>query len=43
MGPIFFHLTTRTIADEVLNLQMSSADAVEQLVAASLAGLAPDR
>jgi AcrR family transcriptional regulator len=43
VGPIFFHLLTRPVVDEVDALGIDPAAAVEQLAAASLDGLAVRR
>jgi hypothetical protein len=39
IGPIFFHLMTRPVIDEVIALPMDPALAVDDLVAVALAGL----
>lgn len=39
VGPIFFHLMTRPILERIIGLPMDPETAVDQLVAASLAGL----
>ena len=41
LGPIFFHLMTKPFVDEVIGLQVATAEAVENLVAVAIAGLAP--
>jgi AcrR family transcriptional regulator len=41
VGPIFFHLMTRPVIDDLAGLPMDVAAAVDELVAASLAGLTP--
>jgi AcrR family transcriptional regulator len=41
VGPIFFHLMTRPVLDELVGLPMDVPSAVDQLVAVSLAGLRP--
>jgi len=41
VGPIFFHLMTRPIVDRVVPLDVDPEDAVDDLVAAALAGLRP--
>jgi AcrR family transcriptional regulator len=41
IGPIFFHLLTRPLADEIVGLPMDASDAVDALVAAALGGLQP--
>jgi AcrR family transcriptional regulator len=41
IGPVIFHLLTRPAADRLVPLPMSPADAVDELVAASLEGLRP--
>src|SRR4029077_16399698 len=41
IGPIFFHLMTRPIADEIMGLQIDIGAAVDSLVATSLEGLTP--
>ena len=41
IGPIFFHLMTRPVVDEVAPLPMDSTGAVDELVATCLAGLMP--
>ena len=40
VGPIFFHLMTRPVVDRVVSLPMDHEAAVDELVAAGLAGLA---
>lgn len=39
IGPIFFHLMTRPVVERIIGLPMDPEAAVDQLVAASLAGL----
>ncbi len=39
VGPIYFHLMTRSLAEDLFGLSMSVDDAVDDLVAASQAGL----
>jgi AcrR family transcriptional regulator len=41
LGPIAFHLLTRQIAERVIGLDMPLEDAVEELTAAVLEGIAP--
>lgn len=41
VGPIFFHLMTRPTIDRIIGLPMDPEAAVDDLVAAALAGLAP--
>jgi len=41
IGPIFFHLMTRPLAEDVFGLPMDTGSAVEDLVAVTLAGLKP--
>jgi AcrR family transcriptional regulator len=41
IGPIFFHLMTRPLADEIIGLPMDATAAVEDLVAVTVAGLRP--
>jgi AcrR family transcriptional regulator len=41
IGPIFFHLMTRPTMERVVGLPMDPKDAVEELVATALEGLAP--
>ena len=41
IGPIFFHLMTRPLADEIVGLPMDVGAAVDDLVAVTLAGLTP--
>jgi AcrR family transcriptional regulator len=41
IGPIFFHLMTRPLADEVVGLPMDAGAAVDDLVAVTLKGLRP--
>jgi AcrR family transcriptional regulator len=41
VGPIFFHLMTRPVLDEVVGLPMTPAEAVDVLTQTSLAGLHP--
>jgi len=40
VGPIFFHLMTRPTLERIVGLPMDPQDAVDELVAAALAGLA---
>lgn len=40
-GPLFFHLMTRPVVEELVGLPMDTASAVDQLVATSLVGLSP--
>ena len=39
VGPIFFHLMTRPVLDEIVGLPMDPPSAVEELVRIGLAGL----
>ena len=39
VGPVFFHLMTRPAIDRIVGLPLGPEGAVDQLVAASLAGL----
>jgi AcrR family transcriptional regulator len=41
IGPIFFHLMTRPLADEIVRLPMDVGVAVDDLVAVTLKGLTP--
>jgi hypothetical protein len=41
IGPIYFHLMTRPVLDEVIGLPMDAPAAVDDVVAAVLVGLAP--
>jgi AcrR family transcriptional regulator len=41
IGPVFFHLMTRPVVDEVVGLPMDIDAAVDELVAVVLVGLAP--
>lgn len=41
VGPVFFHLMTRPMIEKVVGLPMDPEAAVDELVAAALAGLAP--
>jgi AcrR family transcriptional regulator len=41
IGPIYFHLTTRPVLGEIADVRMDVEDAVDELVRATLAGLAP--
>jgi AcrR family transcriptional regulator len=41
IGPLFFHLLTRPLLEELVGLPMSSSDAAGELVQVSVAGLAP--
>jgi AcrR family transcriptional regulator len=41
IGPIYFHLMTRPMAAQIIDLRVSAEDAVDQLVAAIMAGLVP--
>ena len=41
IGPIYFHLMTRPTLQQVVGLPMDPEDAVDELVAAALEGLAP--
>jgi AcrR family transcriptional regulator len=41
VGPIFFHIMTRPVIDDAIQLPMNLPAAVDALVAASLAGLVP--
>ena len=41
IGPVFFHLLTRPVLDELLGLPMSAPEAVAKLVDVSVAGLSP--
>ena len=41
IGPIFLHLLTRPFVDGLVGLPMAAPEAVEQLVAVSVAGLSP--
>ena len=41
VGPIFFHLMTRPTIESIVGLPMDPEAAVDELVAASLEGLAP--
>ena len=41
VGPIFFHLMTRPTIERIVGLPVEPADAVDELVASALAGLAP--
>ena len=41
IGPIFFHLMTRPLADEIVGLPMDVGAAVDDLVAVTLEGLTP--
>ncbi|MEO5704937.1 MAG: TetR/AcrR family transcriptional regulator, partial [Candidatus Limnocylindrales bacterium] len=41
VGPIFFHLMTRPVIERIVGLPVDPESAVDQLVAASLEGLAP--
>lgn len=42
MGPIFFHTLTRQVAEQVLDLDVAPAVAVEELLTASLRGVAAE-
>jgi AcrR family transcriptional regulator len=41
IGPIFFHLMTRTAAEELIGLSIDPDAAIDELVKVALAGLAP--
>lgn len=41
IGPIFFHLLTRPLVEDVVGFPMTTAEAVESLVAVSVAGMTP--
>ena len=41
VGPIFFHLMTRPMVERIVPLPIGLEDAVDELVAAGLAGLTP--
>jgi len=41
IGPIFFHLMTRPLAEEIVGLPMDVPAAIEELTAASIRGLRP--
>jgi len=41
LGPVFFHLLTRPVIEEILPLPLGPSDGVAELVAASLEGLRP--
>ncbi|HEX2142351.1 MAG TPA: hypothetical protein VHK28_08800, partial [Candidatus Limnocylindria bacterium] len=43
IGPIYFHLMTRPVAEEVMGLRTPADQAVQQVVQAVLHGLLPDR
>jgi AcrR family transcriptional regulator len=41
IGPVFFHLMTRPVVEEVVGLPMGTDAAIDELVASVLAGLTP--
>lgn len=41
IGPIYFHLMTRPVLDEIIGLPMGAPAAVDEVVAAVLEGLVP--
>jgi hypothetical protein len=41
VGPVFFHLMTRPVVEELVGLPMDGGAAVDELVAGALAGLTP--
>ena len=41
IGPIFFHLMTRPVAEQIVGIPMDAEAAIDELVAAALEGLAP--
>jgi hypothetical protein len=41
VGPVFFHPMTRPAIDRIVGMPLGPEEAVDQLVAASLAGLRP--
>ena len=41
IGPIYFHIMTRPVAAQVIDLHVGVEDAVDEFVAITLAGLAP--